>query len=489
MRHLSHLTQRRKNLCNNPKTLRLIEEDEKEKMGKIPPSFRSMTATQLVKKPTTSPSASPRDFRNRIAGRESEKPSQNTREPLRNPFKTPDLSDAKSLFNSIAATSRIPLDLKFHNSVLQSYASIAAVDDTVKLFQHILKSQPDFSPESSTFHILLSHACRAPDSSLSNVHRVLNLMVNNSVEPDHVTTDIAVRSLCESGRVDEAMELVMELSEKHSPPDTYTYNFLLKQLCKCGPLNVVYNFIGKMRDAFKVKPDLISYTILIDNVCNSKNLREATRLVSALSDAGFKPDCFVYNTLMKGYCTLSKGSEAIGVYKEMMEKGVEPDLVTYNTLIFGLSKSGRVEEARKYLQTMVEAGYEPDAVTYTSLMNGMCRKGATLGALSLLEEMEAKGCAPNACTYNTLLHGLCKARLMDKGIELYGLMKSNGVKLETAAYATLVRALVRSGKVAEAYEVFDYAVESKSLSDASAYSTLETTLKWLKKAKEQGLAV
>ncbi|VVA99417.1 unnamed protein product [Arabis nemorensis] len=459
-------------------------------MGKVPPSFRSMASTQLVKKPTTSPLPPPRDPRSRIAVRETLKPSEDTREPLRNPFKTPDLSDAKSLFNSIASTSRIPLDLKFHNSVLQSYASIADVDDTVKLFQHILKSQPDFSPENSTFHILLAHACRAPDSSLSNVHRVLNLMVNSGVKPDQVTTDIAVRSLCESGRVDEALGLVKELSEKHSPPDTYTYNLLLKHLCKrTDSLSLVYKFIDEMRKSFRVKPDLVSYTILIDNVCNSKNLREAKRLVNALSDAGFKPDCFLYNTLMKGYCTLSKGSEAISIYKEMIEKGVEPDLITYNTLIFGLSKSGRVEEARKYLKTMVEAGYEPDAVTYTSLMNGMCRKGATLGALSLLEEMEGRGCAPNDCTYNTLLHGLCKARLMDKGIELYELMKSKGVKLETAAYATLLRALVKNGKVAEAYEVFDYAVESKSLTDASAYSALETTLKWLKKAKEQGLAV
>ncbi|EOA32700.1 hypothetical protein CARUB_v10015998mg, partial [Capsella rubella] len=408
-------------------------------MGKVPPSFRSIPTNQLMKKPTPSPPAPPRDYRNRTAVRDSTRLPQNTqpppREPFRNPFKSPSLSDAKSLFNSIATTSRIPLDLKFHNSVLQSYAAIAAVDDTVKLFQHILKSQPKFSPGRSTFLILLSHACRATDSSIADVHRVLNLMVNSGCEPDQVTTDVVVRSLCETGRIDEAKDLMKELTEKHSPPDTYTYNFLLKHLCKCRSLRVAYDF-----------------TIMIDHVCNSKDLREAMFLVDQLGNAGFKPDCFVYNTIMKGYCTLSKGSEAVGVYKKMKEEGVEPDRVTYNTLIFGLSKSGRVEEARRYLKTMVDAGFEPDAATYTSLMNGMCRKGESLGALSLLEEMEAKGCAPNDCTYNTLLHGLCKARLMDKGMELYELMKSNGVKLESNGYGTLVRSLVKTGKVAEAYE-------------------------------------
>ncbi|KAH0971007.1 hypothetical protein GBA52_023163 [Prunus armeniaca] len=115
-------------------------------------------------------------------------------------------------------------------------------------------------------------------------------------------------------------------------------------------------------------------------------------------------------------------------------------------------------------------------------------KGDVLGALGLLEEMQEKGCEPNVCTYNTLLHGLCKAKLLEKGLDLYGVMKECGMKLDTASYATLVRALCREGRVADAYEVFDYAVESKSVTDVAAYTTLEGTLKWLKKAREQGLA-
>ena len=103
--------------------------------------------------------------------------------------------------------------------------------------------------------------------------------------------------------------------------------------------------------------------------------------------------------------------------------------------------------------------------------------------------MEAKGCSPNACTYNTLLHGLCKARLVEKAVKFYQVIRAGGLKLDTASYGTFVRALCRDGRIAEAYEVFDYAVESKSLTDVAAYSTLESTLKWLRKAKEQGLAI
>ncbi|GMY11119.1 pentatricopeptide repeat-containing protein At2g17670 [Fagus crenata] len=464
-------------------------------MGKVPQSLRSAIATTLVKKHFSPiPAESPTPPRK--SHHFPKKPSRNTKThdspqiQTQTLFKSPNLSDAKNLFNSIISTNnKTPLDLRYHNSLLQSYASISTVHDSISLFRHMIKSHPSFSPDRSTFHILLSQSCKTPDPSLSPVHQILNLMCTHGFDPDRVTTDIAVRLLCLSGRVDNAVELVKELSLKHAVPDTYTYNFLVKHLCKSRALSLVHNFIEDMKENFNLKPDLVTYTILIDNVCNTKNLREAMRLVDVLNKEGFKPDCFVYNTIMKGYCMLSRGSEAIGVYNKMKEEGVEPDLVTYNTLIFGLAKSGRVKEARKILRIMAEKGHFPDAVTYTSMMNGMCREGDALGALALLEEMEARGCSPNSCTYSTLLHGLCKSRLLEKAIELYGVMKSGDMKLEAAAYATFVRALCREGRVAEAYGVFDYAVESKSLMDVAAYSALETSLKWLKKAKEQGKVI
>ncbi|PON82703.1 Tetratricopeptide-like helical domain containing protein [Trema orientale] len=472
-------------------------------MGKFPTSLRSAVSSSQLKissslVPAESPSPMPKrkptsSTRSRPSskspktqnGDDSSKPPNSP-----SPFKSPDLSDAKKLFNSIVTTSRgAPLDLRFHNSLLQSYASISTVNDSISLLRHMIKTHPTFSPDRSTYHILLAQSCKGADSTLAPVHQALNLMVTNGVSPDKVTTDIAVRSLCAVGRIEDAVELVKELSLKHSVPDTYTYNFLARQLCKFRALSTVHNFIDEMRSSFSVKPDLVTYTILIDNVCNSKNLREATRLLGVLTEEGFKPDCFLYNTIMKGYCMVSKGSEAIEVYKKMKENGVEPDLVTYNTLIFGLSKSGRAKEARKYLKVMAEMGHFPDVVTYTSLMNGLCREGDALGAFALLEEMEARGCSPNSCTYNTLLYGFCKSRFLEKGIELYRSMKEDGMKLETASYAALVRTLCRHGKIAEAYEVFDFAVESKSLTDVAAFSTLEGALKGLKKAREQGRVV
>ncbi|XP_024185427.2 pentatricopeptide repeat-containing protein At2g17670 [Rosa chinensis] len=459
-------------------------------MGKMTPSVRSLVSTSLIRKPPSlspnqSPSHKPHNSQTHLTRKTPPQNSGKTQLQTRtkNPFTSPNLSDAKRVFNSIATATKTPLDLRVHNALLQSYAAISTVNDSIALFNHMIKTQPAFSPDRSTYHILLAQSCTVPDQTLQSVHQVLNFMLNNGFHPDKVTTDIAVRSLCLAGHVDEAVQVMKQMSLKNAVPDTYTYNFLVKCLCKSRVLSTVKEFIDDMRKSFDLKPDLVTYTIMIDNVANSKNLREASRLVKELDKEGFKPDCYVYNTIMKGYCMLSKGNEVVQVLKDMQENGVEPDLVTYNTLIFGLSKCGRVMEAKNYLRIMVDMGHFPNEVTYTSLMNGLCRKGDALGAVALLEEMQAQGCSPNECTYNTLLHGLCKGRLLEKGLELYGLMKKDGMKLDTASYSTLVRTLCRAGRVADAYGVFDYAVESKSLTNVSAYLTLESTVKQLKKAR------
>ncbi|KAF5798610.1 putative tetratricopeptide-like helical domain superfamily [Helianthus annuus] len=470
-------------------------------MGKLPPSLR--TSKNLVPPVRSllpnlqSSTHEPQSQQPPYPHRKTPKSTTTTHRPPPPPppitFTSPDISAAKTLFTSLTTTTKHPslLTNRFCNKILESFTSVSSnIQDSIFLLTHMTKVNPLFTPDKSSYHILLTQSCTKPNSDLSNVDQVLTLMGSKGFQPDKVSTDIAIRTLCGSGYEDHAIELIKKLSQvEFTKPDTYTYNLLVKRLIKVQSLSSVNAFINEMKIGFDLKPDLVTYTILIDNVCNGKNLREAMRLLDVLKEEGFKPDCYVYNTIMKGYCMLSHGGEVLRVFKKMVEEEIEPDLVTYNTLIYGLSKSGKVKEAKKFVKEMAKMGHFPDVVTYTSLMNGLCRDGKALGALELLGEMESKGCSPNECTYNTLLHGLCKARQLDKGVELYNVMKENDMKLESGSYGTFLRALCRSGKVAEAYEVFDYALESKSLTEVAAYTTLESTLKWLKKAKEQGLAV
>ncbi|KAH0973182.1 hypothetical protein GBA52_025338 [Prunus armeniaca] len=129
-------------------------------MGKIPSSLRSSVSTSLITKPSSlvpneSPSHRPHHFPKKTTKKILPQLSEKTREPtFRNPFTSANLSDAKKFFNSIVTTTKVPLDLRVHNALLQSYASISTLNDSISLFNHMIKTHPPFSPDQSTYHII-----------------------------------------------------------------------------------------------------------------------------------------------------------------------------------------------------------------------------------------------------------------------------------------------------------------------------------------------
>ncbi|CAI9777931.1 unnamed protein product [Fraxinus pennsylvanica] len=88
-------------------------------------------------------------------------------------------------------------------------------------------------------------------------------MTTKGFPPDQISTDIAVITLCACGREEHAIELIKELSTKNCPPDTYTYNFLVRHLVKNRSLGTTNCFREDMRE-FNIKPDLVTYTIIYD---------------------------------------------------------------------------------------------------------------------------------------------------------------------------------------------------------------------------------
>ncbi|KAI6700235.1 hypothetical protein NL676_014559 [Syzygium grande] len=236
-------------------------------MGKIPPSFRSAISTSMATKPSSlatidPPSAAPKPlhfpkksakFSRKTHDRNSlESPSPSVPPQLQSqsPFTSPDLSDAKKLFSSVVAASKSPLDACLHNALLQSYAAVAAtVHDSISLLE----------PHGQGVPLLLAGPVDLPRPAVPILQGPRRFALpcspspqldgQQGVAPNQATADVAVRSLCSSGREDDAIELIRELSSKHSPPDTYTYNFVVKHLCKNRALGTAYNLIDEMRDS------------------------------------------------------------------------------------------------------------------------------------------------------------------------------------------------------------------------------------------------
>lgn len=119
-------------------------------------------------------------------------------------------------------------------------------------------------------------------------------------------------------------------------PNVYTYNILLKALCKNDRVDGAHKLLVEMSDK-GYSPDAVSYTTIVSSMCKLNMVKEARELARRLS-----PIVPVYNALINGVCREGNFEEAFELLAEMTDKGAIPNVITYTTIISSLSNSGIV---------------------------------------------------------------------------------------------------------------------------------------------------
>ncbi|KAM1735557.1 hypothetical protein ACFX15_013447 [Malus domestica] len=145
-----------------------------------------------------------------------------------------------------------------------------------------------------------------------------------------------------------------------------------------------------------ISPNSVSYTILINGMCQDGKVAEACGIFGQILKCGSVPSIETIEGRLR---------DAVKVYIQMGVYNMKPDLVTYTVLI-----KGKMEDAMLMINTMLEKGPEPNVVAYSCLIDGYFKSENTKGALELLEEM-LKSVSPNIVSYSILIDGLCKRGL------------------------------------------------------------------------------
>ncbi|GFY87810.1 tetratricopeptide repeat (TPR)-like superfamily protein [Actinidia rufa] len=174
-------------------------------------------------------------------------------------------------------------------------------------------------------------------------------MATDGFTPDKATTDIAIRTLCNNGRVDHVVELGSEvlwvykkMKEESAESDLVTYNTLVFGLSKSGRVKEAKKFLGVMAEMSHL-PDDVTYTSLMNGMCREGNALGALQLLEEMEAKGvvrIRAHIILYVTGMVGlprlmkYLTCSGEEEFegfcclldIGNYSEGLKKTKEQGL-------------------------------------------------------------------------------------------------------------------------------------------------------------------
>ncbi|KFK27279.1 hypothetical protein AALP_AA8G361400 [Arabis alpina] len=287
--------------------------------------------------------------------------------------------------------------------------------------------------------------------------------------PSSLTFSSLVYRFVERGEMDNAIEVLEMMTNKkvNYPFDNFVSSAVISGFCRIGKPELALGFFETAVSSGALVANLVTYTTLVNALCQMGKVDEVKDLVRRLEDEGFELDCVFYSNWIHGYLKEGAVMDALMQDEKMVEKGISRDAVSYSILIDGLSKEGNVGKALGLLGRMIKEGIEPNLITFTAIMRGLCKKGKLEEAIVLFDRVLSMGIEVDELLYATLIDGVCRKGYLNRAFSLLGDMEQRGIKPSILTYNTVINGLCRAGKVSEADEI------SKGvLGDVVTYSTL-----------------
>ncbi|KAJ8551020.1 hypothetical protein K7X08_000390 [Anisodus acutangulus] len=149
--------------------------------------------------------------------------------------------------------------------------------------------------------------------------------VENRVVPRDCRQDPA---LCKDGKVDVAVEILNQLSNKGCSSVPITYNTVIDGLSKVGKTELAIELLNEMREK-GLQPDIITYSSLVADLSREGKVDEAIKFFHDLAGLDVRPNAITDNAIMLGLCKARQTDRAIDFLAYMISKGCKPTESTY----------------------------------------------------------------------------------------------------------------------------------------------------------------
>jgi pentatricopeptide repeat protein len=296
----------------------------------------------------------------------------------------PDMEIMESLLKEVQeyeqkASTRI-IDIVSYNTMMKSAARRRNVNMCFKILDEINAQKLD--PDDVTFSTLLDVCIDENEHELASI--ALDQMCESGVKMNCVLLTTLMKGFIRSKHLDKAMALFDTMRSEHS----------------------------------QVKPDMITYSMLIKAQCDAQDMGKALQILEDMLQNSCDVDDVVFTHLIEGCCHVSNVALAEKLFKDMLVANIKPSLYTLTAMVKVYGKCGQSEKAWEFVRGMDERfSLCPTVVMYTCLISCMLRHKKHHDAYAAFKWV-CDRCAPDGQCVSTVLAGLCDGRMWDEIVEM-----------------------------------------------------------------------
>ena len=300
------------------------------------------------------------------------------------------------------------------------------------------------------------------------------------VKRDVVSWTVMIGAYAESGHVEEAFELFLQMQQEGLKPDAITYLSILNACSSPGALKWVkevhgqaikagldsdvrvgtslvkmYAKCGSIQDARKmfekmVRRSVISWTVMIGAYAESGHGDEAFETFLRMQQEGLKPDAITYLSLLNPCASPGALEWVKEVHTQAIKGGLESDVRVGNAFVNMYAKCGSIKDARQLFDKMVKR----DVISWNVMIVGLAQHGCCQDALQCFEQMRRAGIRPDEVTFVGVLSACTHSGLVDECRRHFSsLSEEYGIVPTIEHYGCMVDLLGRAGHLDEAENV------------------------------------
>ncbi|KAK7320138.1 hypothetical protein RJT34_04872 [Clitoria ternatea] len=412
--------------------------------------------------------------------------------------------DSLLLFKELDPSSK---SSRICNGLLRGLLKSGRTDDALRVLDEMLDPDSEVSPNDSTGEIVFGELVKRESNGRSfSDKEIVGLVIRlceHGVFPDAFKLTQMIAKMCGKRKNRVAWELMDGLMRLGVPVEAASCNALLTGLGRERDIQGMNKLMEKM-DEMKIQPSVVTFGILVNQLCKVRRIDEALGVFGKLKGkgesrgVGVEPDVVLFNTLIDGLCKVGREEHGLSLLEEMkMTCKARPDAVTYNCLIDGFFKAGNIGKAHELFSQMIEEEVEPSVVTLNTLVGGLCKHGKVHSAVEFFNEMKGKGLKGNAVTYTALISAFCGVNNIDKAMQYFAEMLTSGCFPDATVYYSLISGLCIAGRMDDASVIVSKLKQAGFGLDVASYNVLfsgfckkkklERVYEMLKEMEENGV--
>ncbi|KAF9913025.1 hypothetical protein EC991_005893 [Linnemannia zychae] len=389
--------------------------------------------------------------------------------------------EAIALIQAEMATNKVYPNAKTITSTIKVFVRSSLGADIDSQLAGLLKSLPTGEMSELTFGVLMNVYGKRKD--LDAAMGIYRHIIAKKRTVNEVILNTLLDGFVRSNQLSEANKMFHEHFTAHGiqPSSSWSYNIMISGCCNVGHLQDALHYYHQM-NKFGILPDSIicsrmiqlylqhhqlddaqqmirlmrtskltipvqTYTMLMEYMSNSRNIRGTLRCYQEMLESGVKADAQCYTVLINAQIRVKDFVGCDLAFEHMTKMGVKPTLITLTSMVHAHSLQGNTERVKEYWEAIHFSGLLPDLKAYTALMQTYGQQSNVEMVEFIFKEMERRLHKVDAIALMTMIDAYGSLPRLNVGRidEISGMLESQELEPHGEYFRVLLDTYGRHG--------------------------------------------